>query len=116
MLFDTGHAHIAAALRRTDAGRLLEPVADTVGLFHVHDNFGTRRHDLQAPGVDPLRLDLHLVPGSGSLPWERVAPSLLAHEAPLMLEIGPGVRQEPVALHTALREALGLGVAPAAAA
>lgn len=116
MLFDTGHAHIAAALRRTDAGRLLEPVADVVGLFHVHDNLGTRRHDLQAPGVDPLRLDLHLVPGAGNLPWERLAPALVAHEAPLMLEIGAGVRQEPLAVAAAAREALGLAIAPAAAA
>jgi len=114
MLFDTGHAHIAAGLRRTDAARLLEPVADTIGLFHVHDNLGTRRHDLQAPGVDPLRLDLHLPPGAGSVPWERLAPALLGHAAPLMLEIGPGVRQEPVALEAALREALGLVAAPPA--
>jgi sugar phosphate isomerase/epimerase len=110
MLFDTGHAHIAAALRRTDAGRLLEPVADAVALFHVHDNLGTRRHDLQAPGVDPLRLDLHLVPGAGNLPWERLAPTLLAHDAPLMLEIGAGVRQDPVLLQAALGDALGLRV------
>jgi sugar phosphate isomerase/epimerase len=116
MLFDTGHAHIAAGLRRTDAARLLEPVADAVGLFHVHDNLGTRRHDLQAPGVDPLRLDLHLPPGAGNLPWERLAPQLLAHDAPLMLEIGAGVRPEPVALRAALGEALGLALAPAAAA
>ncbi len=115
MLFDTGHAHIAAGLRRTDAARLLEPVADAVGLFHVHDNLGTRRHDLQAPGVDPLRLDLHLAPGGGSLPWERLSPTLLGHAAPLMLEIGAGVRQEPVALHAALHEALGLVASPAAA-
>jgi len=115
LLFDAGHAHIAAGLRRTDAAQLLEPVADAVGLFHIHDNLGTRRHDLQAPGVDPLRLDLHLAPGAGTLPWERLAPTLLAHDAPLMLEIGPGVRQEPVALLATLREALGLGVAPAAA-
>ena len=116
MLFDTGHAHIAAALRRTDAGRLLEPVADVVGLFHVHDNLGTRRHDLQAPGVDPLRLDLHLAPGAGNLPWERLAPALVAHDAPLMLEIGAGVRQEPLALAAAAREVFGLTIAPAAAA
>jgi len=116
MLFDVGHAHIAAALRRTDAARLLEPVADVVALFHVHDNFGTRRHDVQAPGVDPLRLDLHLAPGAGSLPWDRTAPGLLGSDAPLMLEIGAGVRQEPLALATAAREALGVRVAPPLAA
>lgn len=115
MLFDAGHAHIAAGLRRTDAGRLLEPVRDTVGLFHVHDNLGTRRHDLQAPGVDPLRLDLHLPPGAGTLPWERIASGLVTHDAPLVLEIGAGVRQEPLALAQAAREALGLTVARAAA-
>jgi sugar phosphate isomerase/epimerase len=116
MLFDVGHAHIAAGLRRTDAASLLEPVSDVVGLFHVHDNLGTRRHDLQAPGVDPLRLDLHLVPGAGNLTWERISPALVAHDAPLMLEIGAGVRQEPVALAAAARDALGVAIAPAAAA
>lgn len=116
MLFDVGHAHISAALRRTDVARLLDAVSDTIGLFHVHDNLGARRHDVQAPGVDPLRLDLHLVPGNGTLPWVRIADALRAHGAPLMLEIGAGHRLDPLVLARHGRSALGAAPAPAAAA
>lgn len=112
MLFDLGHGHIAASLRRDDVSRLLEPVLGDVGLFHVHDNLGARRHDVQAPGVDPLRLDLHLPLGAGTLPWSRVAEALREHDAPLMLEIGAGARQDPVALAASARAALSEAEAP----
>jgi sugar phosphate isomerase/epimerase len=115
MLFDAGHAHISAALRRTDVARLLDAVHDVVGLFHIHDNLGARRHDVQAPGVDPLRLDLHLPPGNGTLPWVRIADALRAHDAPLMLEIGSGQRLEPLVLARHVRAALGAALTPAAA-
>jgi sugar phosphate isomerase/epimerase len=46
-----------------------------------------RRLDLDAPGIDPLKLDLHLPPGRGCLPWARVAGVLRDHAAPLMLEV-----------------------------
>ncbi|UGS35174.1 sugar phosphate isomerase/epimerase family protein [Capillimicrobium parvum] len=107
MLFDVGHGHIAAALRRDDLPSLLAPVLGDVGLFHLHDNLGARRHDVQAPGVDPLRLDLHLPLGAGTLPWIRVAATLRDHDAPLMLEIGAGVRQEPLVLGRSARAAFG---------
>jgi sugar phosphate isomerase/epimerase len=115
MLFDAGHAHISAALRRTDVARLLEAVHDVIGLFHIHDNLGARRHDVQAPGVDPLRLDLHLPPGNGTLPWVRVADALRAIDAPLMLEIGAGQRLEPLVLARHARTALGAAATTAAA-
>lgn len=117
MLFDLGHGHLAASLGRTDLAGLLEPLLDGVGLFHVHDNLGARRHDVQAPGVDPLRLDLHLPPGAGTLAWGRIAGALRAHPAPLMLEVGAGQRQEPLVLARAALDALGAAAAlPAAAA
>jgi len=115
MLFDAGHAHITAALRRGDPAALLDDVAGAVGLFHLHDNLGARRHELQAPGIDPLRLDLHLPPGAGTLPWDRLAPALAGHDAPLVLEIGAGARQEPVALAAAARDVLAAPVARATA-
>jgi sugar phosphate isomerase/epimerase len=62
-------------------------VLDDLVLFDVHDNLGARRHDLGAPAVDPLKLDLHLPPGAGCLPWDRIGPLLTAHDAPLMLEV-----------------------------
>ncbi len=59
-------------------------------LFHLHDNLGARRGDFGPPELDPLRLDLHLPPGRGSVPWTRLAP-LLARKrgSPLILEVHP---------------------------
>lgn len=112
MLFDVGHGHIAASLRRHELPRLLEPALGDVALFHLHDNLGARRHDVQAPGVDPLRLDLHLPLGAGTLPWARVVEALRGHDAPLMLEIGVGVRQDPVVLAESARAALSETAVP----
>ena len=39
---DLGHAHIVAERRRTSLEALIEPVLDTVTLFHLHDNLGAR--------------------------------------------------------------------------
>jgi sugar phosphate isomerase/epimerase len=97
MCFDIGHAHIAAAARSCTVAELLEPVADRVVLFHVHDNLGDRRRG-DLPGVDPIRLDLHLPPGRGTVPWDALAPILQAHRAPLQLEIHPSHRPTPIAL------------------
>ncbi|MCW3016922.1 MAG: sugar phosphate isomerase/epimerase [Solirubrobacterales bacterium] len=105
MLLDIGHAHITGALAGTALAQTLAAVADDVVLFHVHDNLATRRHDLGAPAVDPLRLDLHLPPGAGTLPWDTVAETLRAHRAPLMLEIEPSHRPPLVRL---ARETTGL--------
>jgi sugar phosphate isomerase/epimerase len=95
-------------------GRLdaLPACAREIVLLHVHDNLGARLHGLEAPGVDPLRLDLHLPPGAGSLPWHRIAPLLAKHEAPLMLEVEPSYRPGLVELaETASRVVFGVAVA-----
>jgi sugar phosphate isomerase/epimerase len=86
MLLDLGHLHITADASRCDLAALLAACAPEVVLFHAHDNLGARR-GLDAPGVDPLKLDLHLPPGRGSLPWARVARTVAAHGAPVMLEV-----------------------------
>jgi sugar phosphate isomerase/epimerase len=91
---DLGHAHVVADLRRTSLERFVEPVLDVVTLFHAHDNFGARRgaEHGDALGVDPLRLDLHLPPGRGSLPWHAIGPLISAHRAPVVLEVHPPYR------------------------
>ncbi len=89
---DIGHAHVIADMRHTTVDRLCEPVLDMVALFHLHDNLGARWDRATTPGIDPLRLDLHLPPGRGNLPWDRVAPLLDEHAAPLMLEVHPPYR------------------------
>ena len=71
LCIDIGHANIVARLRRTDPLELIEPALDRAVLFHLHDNLGARRGDSGSPELDPLRLDLHLPPGRGNVPWER---------------------------------------------
>ena len=100
MLLDLGHAHITASLRRESPEAAVRAVLDDVVLFHVHDNLGARRHDLGAPGVDPLKLDLHLPPGAGCLPWDRLGPLIVAHDAPLVLEVERSHGASPAGLAT----------------
>jgi sugar phosphate isomerase/epimerase len=99
MLFDLGHANVVAGIMRVELMALLEPVLGRIGAFHVHDNFAARRNGEGGAAHDPLRLDLHLAPGSGSLPWESVRPVLLAHPAPLVLEVHPAHRPQVATLH-----------------
>jgi sugar phosphate isomerase/epimerase len=118
MLLDLGHAHITSGLHGSDLAAILRAVGDDVVLFHVHDNLGARRHDLGAPGVDPLKLDVHLAPGSGTLPWDRVGETLRTHTAPLMLEVEPSHRPELLTLAEVTRSLLlrGNAAAPVVAA
>jgi len=112
MLLDLGHLHITADATRADHGALLAACAPDVALFHAHDNLGARRA-LDAPGIDPIRLDLHLAPGRGSLPWARVAAIVAAHRAPVMLEVE---RSHRPSLETLAADTLRLLDAPAVAA
>jgi sugar phosphate isomerase/epimerase len=110
LCLDVGHANIVARLRRTDPLELIEPALDRAVLFHLHDNLGARRGDSGSPEIDPLRLDLHLPPGRGNVPWDSLAP-LFARKggAPLVLEVHP---PRPSAAH--LFEAAVEAVAPPA--
>ena len=101
MCFDVGHAHIVGALETIDEA------APAVALFHLHDNFGDREHGSAPATVDPLRLDLHLPPGTGTVPWEAVAPVLLGHDAPLQLEVHPPHRPDAPGLATVTAQLLG---------
>lgn len=104
---DLGHAHIAADLRNTSVELLCEPVIDLVSVFHVHDNLGARRRTTADKlGVDPLRLDLHLPPGRGTLPWGRIAPRVAAHRAPVICEVHPPFRPRSSELAAIARSAL----------
>ncbi|WP_372790418.1 sugar phosphate isomerase/epimerase family protein [Paraconexibacter sp.] len=116
MLLDIGHAHITSGIAGTDLGDVVARVAPEVALFHVHDNLGARRHDLGFPGVDPLRLDLHLPPGAGTLPWDRVRDVLLGHRAPLMLEVEPSHRPSSLSLMAVQTTAVLHGARPMVAA
>jgi sugar phosphate isomerase/epimerase len=117
LCIDIGHANIVAGLRRTDPWDLIEPALDRAVLFHLHDNLGARRGGSGSPSpeLDPLRLDLHLPPGRGNVPWDRLAP-LLARKAgaPLMLEVHPP-RPSPAHLFEAAVQAVAPPAVPAVA-
>ncbi len=89
MLLDLGHLHVTCAIAGSDPAALAAACARDVVLFHVHDNFGARTDPVSSAGIDPLRLDLHLAPGAGSLPWGRIAATASGHAAPLLLEVQP---------------------------
>jgi sugar phosphate isomerase/epimerase len=99
LCLDLGHAHVVAERRHAKISELIEPVLDSVSIFHLHDNLGARRFYSSRPDLDPLRLDLHLPPGDGTLPWTEIAPSLRSHGAPLLLEIHPPHRPDPKTLY-----------------
>jgi sugar phosphate isomerase/epimerase len=113
LCMDVGHANIIAGLRRTSLARMVEPVLDMVTLFHLHDNLGARWHDPSpSPELDPLRLDLHLPLGRGNINWQDLAPSVLNHKAPLLLEIHPP-RATPESLFKSATAALSPSPTPA---
>ena len=107
MLLDVGHAHVVAGFMGVETQALVEPVLDVVRLFHVHDNLGARLAGEGGPSVDPLQLDLHLPPGSGTIPWSRLSPAMAEHDAPLMMEIHPAYRPGPSFLREAAVTAFG---------
>ena len=115
MLLDLGHLHITADATRSDHAAVLAACAPDVVLFHVHDNLGCRR-GIDAPGADPIRLDLHLPPGRGSLPWARIAGMVASHEAPVMLEVERSHRPALEVLAADTTRLLALDGAAAAAA
>jgi sugar phosphate isomerase/epimerase len=106
MCLDIGHAHIAAELAGVPLTELIEPVLQDVIVFHVHDNFGARAAAQCAGQVEPARLDLHLAPGAGSIPWAALSPVLARHRAPLQLEVHPAGRPAPGTLAVLTREIL----------
>jgi sugar phosphate isomerase/epimerase len=108
MCLDLGHAHIVAGVAGCGLLELVEPVLEHVILFHVHDNFGVHRNAPRAGSLEPVRLDLHLAPGAGTIPWRALTPLLARHPAPLQLEVPPAQRPEPATLAILTREVLGL--------
>jgi sugar phosphate isomerase/epimerase len=114
---DVGHAYLyatgAGATRGADLAALIAPALARAALVHVHDNLGAKRPREGSPRLVPLRLDLHLPPGAGSLPWSEVAGPLVASGAPLLLELHPPHRPEPQSVATVTA---GLLVGRAAAA
>lgn len=116
LCLDLGHAHLTADLRHTWVDALCEPALEQVSVFHLHDNFGARWQATEDElGVDPVRLDLHLPPGRGTLPWERVRAMIAGHQAPIILEVHPPHRPPADELAAQTAELL-LGTGPVAAA
>lgn len=109
MALDLGHAHITAELSGAGLVDVLAAVRSEVVLFHVHDNLGVRRGPGTPPGIVPLRLDLHMAPGRGTLPWRLVAPFVRAHAAPLLMEVAAAQRPDPLRLATVSAELLTRG-------
>jgi len=109
MAFDLGHAHVTAQLAGVALVDVLAAARADAILFHVHDNLGVRHGPGTPPGIVPLRLDLHMAPGRGTLPWRALAPLLRGHPAPLLMEVAPAQRPDPLRLATVSAELLTRG-------
>lgn len=107
--FDLGHAHITSQLSGVALVDVLAAARDEIVLLHVHDNLGVRRGPGTPPGIVPLRLDLHMAPGRGTLPWRALAPFLRGSQAPLLMEVAPAQRPDPLRLATVSAELLARG-------
>jgi sugar phosphate isomerase/epimerase len=103
---DLGHANVVAELKHTTLDHFVRGALDVVVLFHVHDNLGARRDRSAPPGLDPLRLDLHLPPGRGKIDWSVLWERLAAHAAPIVLEVHPPNRPSVDKLHRSAAELL----------
>ena len=103
---DVGHANVVARLKHTTLDHFVRGALDVTVLFHVHDNLGARRDRSAPPGLDPLRLDLHLPPGRGTIDWSLVSPRLAPHDAPIVLEVHPPNRPTVDELHRSATELL----------
>ena len=106
LCLDIGHANVVAGLRRADPMELIEPPSTTPSSSTCTTTSAPGAATRTPPELDPLRLDLHLPPGRGSVPWQRLAPRLRAHPAPLLLEIHPP-RPSAAALHEGALGTLG---------
>jgi sugar phosphate isomerase/epimerase len=115
LCIDVGHANIVAGIRATDPVELIEPALDRAVLFHLHDNLGARRRTTAPAELDPLRLDLHLPPGRGTVPWERLAPLLGRSEGALMFEVHPPHRPSAANIFEQASAALAPPAVPATA-
>jgi sugar phosphate isomerase/epimerase len=109
MAFDLGHAHITAQLAGAALVDVLTACHGEIVLFHVHDNLGVRRGPGTPPGILPLRLDLHMAPGRGTLPWRAIASLMRTHPAPLLMEVTLAQRPDPLRLATVSAELLTRG-------
>jgi sugar phosphate isomerase/epimerase len=109
MAFDLGHAHVTAQPAGAALVDMLAAVHADVVLFHVHDNLGVRSGPGTPPGIVPLRLDLHMAPGRGTLPWRAIAPLMRTHPAPLLMEVALAQRPDPLRLATVSAELLTRG-------
>lgn len=90
--FDFGHAFISANERGFSIEDALSAVMPKLAHVHIHDNFGqaagrySRPIDMIFQGVG----DLHLVPGSGSIPYSKLFPMFAgSYGGVLMMEIQP---------------------------
>lgn len=106
LAFDLGHAHVTSQLAGAALVDVLAAVHGDVVVFHVHDNLGVRRGPGTPPGILPLRLDLHMAPGRGTLPWRAIAALMRTHPAPLLMEVAPAQRPDPLRLATVSAELL----------
>ena len=99
MLLDVGHANVVAGFMGVESWPRWSSRCSTPCACSTCTTTSARASAARAgPRSIPLQLDLHLPPGGGNVPWDQLRPALLAHDAPLMMEIHPAHRSAPSGL------------------
>lgn len=97
--FDIAHGHISANILGFDlveAFRLAKPY---IRHLHVHDNFGLPNQPTAPKAIDNLPFgfgDLHLAPGRGNIPYEKLIDDIKACPAVALVELNPRYQTPPV--------------------
>jgi sugar phosphate isomerase/epimerase len=90
--FDFGHAHISSREEGFDYFEALRAVLPRLCHVHIHDNFGRSVRE-GTKTIDAMFLgagDLHLPPGRGTIPYEKIFPLFAPrYRGVYMLELQP---------------------------
>lgn len=79
---DTGHANLSG----NDPAEMILTYCSDLGVVHLNDNYGP------FPKNERATPDLHLLPGSGNLRWDRIFAALKAVHFTGSLNLEPGAR------------------------
>ncbi len=87
---DTGHLNLTAAYHHLDISAELQALRPHIAHCHIHDNHGINSFytDKDKSGMLPFGLgDEHLVPGTGSFPFDQFFPIMSGYTGTYMIEL-----------------------------
>ena len=106
--FDVAHGHISANALGFDLAEGLRLAKPYIRHLHLHDNFGLPNVPTASKTIDNLPLgfgDLHMPPGWGNIPYDKLAADLKDCQAVALVELDPRYQTPEI-----LRQVAGLSL------